>query len=46
MTKMLYAIKAKGKFTTNLKLHLRKEHSEEYRLLDVEEKKKRDNEPW
>ena len=32
----------KGKFTTNLKLHLRKEHSEEYRLLDVEEKKKRE----
>lgn len=32
----------KGKFTTNLKLHLKKEHSEEYRLVDVEEKKKRE----
>ena len=32
----------KGKFTTNLKLHLKKEHFEEYRLLDAEEKKKRE----
>ena len=32
----------KGKFTTNLKLHLKKEHFEEYGLLDAEEKKKRE----
>jgi len=31
-----------GKFTTNLKLHLKKEHSEEYRLLNLEEKKKKE----
>ena len=30
----------KGKFTTNLKLHLKKEHAEEYNLLEEEEKKK------
>ena len=30
----------KGKFTTNLKLHLKKEHSEEYKLFEEEEKKK------
>ena len=29
----------KGKFTSNLKLHLKKEHFEEYRLLEEEEKK-------
>ena len=31
----------KGKFTSNLKLHLKKEHLEEYKLLE-EEKKKRE----
>jgi len=31
----------KGKFTTNLKVHLKKEHSEEYRLVLDSEKKKR-----
>ena len=31
----------KGKFTSNLKLHLKKEHFEEYKLLE-EEKKKRE----
>ena len=30
----------KGKFTTNLKLHLKKEHFEEYKQLNEEEKKK------
>ena len=30
----------KGKFTTNLKLHLKKEHAEEYKLFEEEEKKK------
>ena len=32
----------KGKFTTNLKLHLKKEHAEEYKLLEEEEKKKKE----
>ena len=31
----------KGKFTTNLKLYLKKEHAEEYKLLEEEEKKKK-----
>ena len=41
--KMLYAINAlKERFTTNLKLQLTKDHSdEEYGLLDVGEDKRR-----
>ena len=31
----------KGKFTTNLKLHLKKEHAKEYKLLEEEGKKKK-----
>ena len=34
----------KGKVTTNLKLHLKKEHTKEYKLIEQEEKKKKEKE--